>query len=166
MDHPPRVPRLPPYPIKRNKRTRRKLLPATTGPRGGGRTIRSRGHPQPPTSREGKTIAIPGQVARVPRKRQHVGASRTLANAGTPKRVSSSKPRRTYKERGNCRQNASSILASPSTYQTRSHYSLDSPVLFWNLPPPTWNLDTPDQPTPKKKTKRRRKAKKSTPVEH
>src|SRR5216683_5801802 len=114
MDHPPRVPRLPPYPIKRNKRTRRKLLPATTGPRGGGRTIRSRGHPQPLTSREEKTIAIPGQVARLSRKRQHVGTSRTPSNAGTPKRVSPSKPRRTYKKGGDTQRKASPILAAPT----------------------------------------------------
>src|SRR5216683_6374580 len=42
----------------------------------GGRTIRGRGHLQPPTSWQGETIAIPGQVARLPRKRQHVGCYR------------------------------------------------------------------------------------------
>src|SRR5216683_505843 len=168
MDHPPRVPRLPPYPIQRNKRTRRKLLPATTGPRGGGRTIRSRGHPQPPTSRAQKTIAIPGQVAGVPRKRQHVGTRRKSTDAGTPKRVPPSSPRRTVKRSDDSLQTTSPILASPSTYQTRSYYSLDSPVPFWNLPPPTWDLDAPVQPLPKPKKKpRRRKPKKvATTVEH
>ena len=165
MDDPPCFPRLPSYPIQRNKRTRQKLLPAATGPRGRGRTIRSRGHPQPPTSREGETIAIPGQVAWIPRKRQHVGTSRTPADASTPKRVPPPKPRRTYKKGDHSQQNTSPILASPSTYQTRSHYSLDSPVPFWNLPPPTWNLDEPVQPAPKKKPKHR-KPKKATPVEH
>src|SRR5216683_8347928 len=131
----------------------------------GGRTIRSRGHPQPPMSREGETIAIPGQVARIPRKRQHVGTSRTSANAGAPKRVPSSKPHRTYKRRDDSRRKASPILASPTTYQTSSHYSLDSPVPFWNLPPPTWNLDPPDPPAPKKKAKHR-KPKPRPPVEH
>ena len=132
----------------------------------GGRTIRSRGHPQPPTSREGKTIAILGQVARIPRKRQHVGTSRTPADAGAPKRVSPPKPRRTDKRSSDSQQNASPILASPSTYQTRSHYSLDSPVPFWNLPPPTWNLDTPVPPVPKKKKAKHRKPKPRPPVEH
>src|SRR5216683_7569139 len=165
MDHPPRVPRLPPYPIQQNKRTQRKLLPAATGPRGGGRTIQSRGHPQPPTSREGKTIAIPGQVAGISRKRQHVGTSRTPTSASTPKRVPPSKPRRTYKRSSDTRRNASPNLASPSTYQTRSHYSLNSPVPFWNLLPPTWNLDMPTQPTPTKKAKCRR-TRPRPPVEH
>src|SRR5216683_3316385 len=133
----------------------------------GGRTIRSRGHPQPPMSREGETIAIPGQVAWIPRKQQHVGTSRTPTSTGTPKRVSPSKPRRADKRRNGPLQNTSPILASTSTYQTRSHYSLDSPVPFWNLPPPTWNLDMPDQPPPKKKAKHRRKSKKTTTdVEH
>src|SRR5216683_7027642 len=133
----------------------------------GGRTIRSRGHPQPPMSREGETIAIPGQVARIPRKRQHVGTSRTSANAGAPKRVPSSKPRRTYKRRDDSRRKASPILASPTTYQTRSHYTLDPTVPFWNLPPPTWDLDTPVQPTLPKKTKcRRAKKRTAAPVEH
>src|SRR5216683_6542237 len=139
MDHPPRVPRLPPYPIQQNKRTRRKLLPAATGPRGGGRTIRSRGHPQPPTSRARKTITIPDQMAGISRKRQHVGTRRKPTDAGTPKGVPPSSPRRTDKRRDDSPQNPSPILASSTTYQTRSHYLLnDSTVPFWNLPPPTW----------------------------
>src|SRR6266851_7585310 len=110
-----------------------------------------------------KTIAISDQVAWVPRKRQHVGTRREPTNAGTPKRVPPSSPRRTYKKGGDALQTASPILASPSTYQTRSHYLLDSPALFWNLPPPTWDLNTPVQPPPKKKAKRR-KPKKKTPA--
>src|SRR5712671_4796649 len=122
----------------------------------GGRTIRSRGHPQPPMSREGETIAIPGQVAWIPRKRQHVGTSRTPTDANTPKRVPPSKPHRTDKRSDVSLQTAFPILASPSTYQTRSHYSPDSTVPFWNLPPASWDLDTPVQPPPKKKTRHRK----------
>src|SRR6266853_2419258 len=116
MDHSPRIPRLPSYPIQRNKRTRRKLLPTATGPRGGGGTIRSRDHPQPPTSRARKTITIPGQVARLPRKRQHVGACGKPTDAGTPERVSPSSPRRTDKKGDDSLRTTSPILASPSTY--------------------------------------------------
>src|SRR6266851_4919518 len=118
-------------------------------------------------SRARKTIAIPGQVAWIPRKRQHVGTRGKPTNTGAPKRVPPSSPRQRYKRRGESPQNASPILASPSTYQTRSHYLLDPPAAFWSLPPPTWNIDTPVQPLPKKKAKRR-KSKKTTPtvVEH
>src|SRR6266851_6177012 len=93
---------------------------------------------------QGKTIAIPGQVAQLPQKRQHVGTSRTPTGAGAPERVSPSSPHQTYKNRNAPRRKASPILASPSTYQTHSHYTLNSPALYWNLPPPTWNLNNVD----------------------
>src|SRR6266851_71757 len=105
-------------------------------------------------------------MAWVPRKRQHVGARRKSTDASTPKRVPPSSPRRTDKKHDDSPQTTSPILASSSTYQTRSHYSLDSLVPFWNLPPPMWNLDTPDQPPPKKKAKRRKSKKAPTVVEH
>src|SRR5216683_6356543 len=105
-------------------------------------------------------------MAWVPRKRQHMGARRKSADASTPKRVPPSSPRRTDKRSDDSLQNASPILASPSTYQTRSYYSLDSPVPFWNLPPPTWNLDAPAQPPPAKKKRRKSRKKAPAPVEH
>src|SRR6266851_6286518 len=115
-------------------------------------------------SRARKTIAIPDQMAWVPRKRQHVGTRRESTDAGTPKGVSPASPRRTDKKGDDSLQTVPPILASPSTYQTRSHYLLDSPVPFWNLPPPTWNLDTPDQLPPKKKKAKCRKSKKTPAV--
>src|SRR6266853_4990976 len=88
MDHIPHVSRVASYPIQQNKRIWRKLFLTTTRPHGRHRTIRGQDHPQPPTSREEKTIAILSQVAGLPRKRQHVGASRTPPNSAPPLRVS------------------------------------------------------------------------------
>ncbi len=62
----------------------------------------------------------------------------------------------------------SPILAT-STYQTHSHYTLDSLTLYWNLPPLMWNLDddgnTLEPPVPRRKPKRRR-GKKQPPLQH
>ncbi len=51
-----------------------------------------------------------------------------------------------------------------------SHYTLDSPTLYWNLPPPMWGLSdnsTPAEPMPPlKKPRRRRQSKKQPPLQH
>jgi hypothetical protein len=62
----------------------------------------------------------------------------------------------------------SSKLATP-TYRTKSYYTLDSPALYWNLPPPTWKLDEEpiDPVPPKPKKKRTRKHRQPPqPLEH
>jgi hypothetical protein len=85
-------------------------------------------------------------------------------NQGIPQAPTS----RGYKESGNSQKSPSSNLAT-STYRTKSYYPLDSPTLYWNLPPPTWDLDnvlTGESPsTPKKKRKRRRRQP-AQPLEH
>src|SRR6266851_9384558 len=96
-------------------------------------------------------------MARLPQKQQYMGTSRTFANPTTPEGVSLSSPRRKHKRRDLSAGRASPILAT-STYQTRSHYTLNSPALYWNLPPPIWNLDDNgnalEPPVPRKKPKR------------
>ncbi len=140
MDHPPCVPCITPYPIQQNNRIWRKLFVASPGPCAGRRTIQSQGHLQPLTSWEEKTIAIPGQVAGVSQKQQHMGTSRTPTNSTTPKGVLPPPPPQQYKEDEYTTKTTSSILAS-SSYCTRSYYNVNSPTLYWNLPLPMWNLD-------------------------
>src|SRR5216683_5326898 len=97
-----------------------------------------------------------------------MGTSRTPTDAGAPQRVSPSSLHQTYKSHDVPQRKVSPILASPSTYQTRSHYTLDSPALYWNLPPLTWNLNDGSSPElpPRRKKARRRKPKKQPPVKH
>src|SRR6266851_9758511 len=72
-----------------------------------------------------------------------------------------------HKKAGHPTETASPILAS-SSYQTHSHYTLDTLALFWNLPLPIWNMnnDSLKPPTPQKKLKRQKAKKKAQPLEH
>src|SRR5712671_6501454 len=111
---------------------------------------------------EEKTIAIPNQVARVPQKQQYMGTSRTPANLTAPQGVSLLPPSQQYKEGDHIVETISPILAS-SSYHTRSYYPLKSPALYWNLPPPTWNLDDKalKPPIPHQKKQKRCRNKKA-----
>src|SRR5216683_4920198 len=117
--------------------------------------------------RKEKTIAILSQVVRIPRKQQHVGTGRTPANSTAPQRVSPLPSPQQHKKAGHPTETASPILAS-SSYQTHSHYTLDTLALFWNLPLPIWNMnnDSLKPPTPQKKLKRQKAKKKAQPLEH
>src|SRR6266851_7293819 len=97
-----------------------------------------------------------------------MGTSRTFANSTTSKGVSPPSPHRKHKRCNLSTGGASPILAT-STYQTRSHYTLDSPALYWNLSPPTWNLDNDsnalEPPVPQKNQKYHRH-RKQPPLQH
>src|SRR5216683_6273497 len=97
-----------------------------------------------------------------------MGTSRTLANSAAPEGVPPSSPRQKHKRRDLSAGKVSPILAT-STYQTHSHYTLDSPALYWNLPPPMWNLDDNGYalkpPVPRKKHRHHR-GKKQPPLQH
>ncbi len=104
----------------------------------------------------------------VPWKQQHMGTSRQPADSYPPKRISPSPPPQKHKKGDLTPSTVSPNLASLS-YRTHSFYNLDSPALYWNLPPPTWNLndDALEPPAPSPKKKKRRKGKQwSQPVEH
>ncbi len=76
-------------------------------------------------------------------------------------------PPRKHKSRAYPTETRSPILAS-SSYCTCSYYNLNSPALYWNLPPPMWNLDdnSLEPPTPRKKSKHQKPKKKPQPLKH
>src|SRR6266851_6406486 len=116
---------------------------------------------------EEKTITISGQVVGIPRKRQHIGTSRTPANSAAPQGVPLLPSPQQHKKAECPAETASSILAS-SSYCTCSHYPINSLALFWNLPPPMWNLDNDalEPPTPQKKPRCQKNKKKAQPLKH
>jgi len=96
-----------------------------------------------------------------------VGASRTSPNSAAPQTIPPSTPSQQHKKGNHTVRKTFSILAS-SSYRTHSHYTFDTPALFWNLPPPMWNLDDASLklPTLQKKPKRLNKKKKPQPIKH
>src|SRR6266851_1927628 len=91
----------------------------------------------------------------------------TPANSTAPQEVSPLPSSQQYKEDNHLVETTSPILAS-SSYCTRNYYNIDSPALFWNLPPPTWNLDddTLEPPPLWQKPKCQKNKKKAQPLKH